>query len=479
MSFLLTPPSSLLTFYSIRMTYDGALAFWYGRIDYERKAAKPGDLKLDRMRALLRLLGDPHRRYRIVHVAGTKGKGSTAAILAAVLRAAEHRVGLFTSPHLSDVSERIQVDGVPINRDELVARMREVEPAVRRLERRGPDHSPTFFEVGTALGFTHFDCRRVDVAVVEVGLGGRFDSTNVCMPTVSVITNISFDHMAQLGDSLERITREKGGIIKRGRPVVTTATAPEALAVIDQIARERRAPLMALGRDFGYEYEPGQLLNESAVGSRQSAIERVTPNCRLARLRVTTRERAWPWLELALFGGHQAENAAGVVAVVEQLQHLGLPIADAAVACGLRDVRWPARLEVMGERPLILLDCAHNVASAQALVDTLRDSFRVAGRRALIFAVSNDKQVPEMLRVLAPHFDRFFLTRYAGNVRSVPPEQLAALLDRVAPGAALRLHASAADAWRKARDEARADDLIAITGSVFLAGELRTLIVPG
>jgi dihydrofolate synthase / folylpolyglutamate synthase len=232
------------------MTYDEALAFWYGRIDYERKAAKPGDLKLDRMRALLRLLGDPHRRYRIVHVAGTKGKGSTAAMLAAVLRAAGHRVGLFTSPHLSDVSERIQVDSIPINRDELVARMREVEPAVRYLERRGPDHSPTFFEVGTALGFTHFDCRRVDVAVVEVGLGGRFDSTNVCMPIVSVVTNISFDHMAQLGHTLERIAREKGGIIKHGRPVVTTATAREALTVIDQIARDRQAPLMALGREF-------------------------------------------------------------------------------------------------------------------------------------------------------------------------------------------------------------------------------------
>jgi dihydrofolate synthase/folylpolyglutamate synthase len=460
------------------MTFDEALAFWYGRIDYERKAAKPGDLKLDRMRALLRLLDDPHRRYRIVHVAGTKGKGSTAAMLAAVLRAAGHRVGLFTSPHLSDVSERIQVDGMPISRNELVARMREVEPAVRQLERRGPNHSPTFFEVGTALGFTHFDCRRVDVAVVEVGLGGRFDSTNVCMPIVSVVTNISFDHMAQLGHTLERIAREKGGIIKHGRPVVTTAIAPEALAIIAQIAHERRAPLMALGRDFQYEYQAGRL-NQSAGGNRQSAEKRVTADCRLPRVRVTTREAAWPWLELALFGGHQAQNAAGVIAVVEELRHLGLPIADAAVACGLRDVHWPARLEVLGEQPLVLLDCAHNVASAQALVDTLRDSFRVGGRRALIFAVSNDKQVPEMLRALAPQFDRFFLTRYAGNVRSVPPEQLAELLHRFAPQASLSMHASAAEAWRKARDQARADDLIAITGSVFLAGELRALILQG
>src|SRR5262245_18742700 len=154
------------------MHFEQALAFWYGRIDYERRPAKPGDLKLDRMRALLRLLGDPHRRLRIVHVAGTKGKGSTAAMLAAVLSAAGYRVGLFTSPHLGDVTERIQVDGIPIGRAELAARMTEVEPAVRRMEQRGPEQSPTFFEVGTALGFVHFDCRRVDVAVVEVGLWG-------------------------------------------------------------------------------------------------------------------------------------------------------------------------------------------------------------------------------------------------------------------------------------------------------------------
>jgi dihydrofolate synthase / folylpolyglutamate synthase len=444
------------------MDYEQALAFWYGRIDYERRPAKPGELKLDRMRSLLARLGDPHDRYRIVHIAGTKGKGSTAAMLASVLRAAGHRVGLFTSPHLSDVSERIQVDGVPIGRDELVARMREVEPAVRWLEAHGPDHVPTFFEVGTALGFLHFDCRRVDIAVVEVGLGGRFDSTNVCSPAVSVITNISFDHMAQLGTSLARIAREKAGIIKRGRPVVTTASAPEALTVIEHHARERAAPLSALGGDFRYEYEPGRL---------------PTADCRLPRLRVTTRERRWPWLELALFGEHQAENAAGVVAIVERLRAIGLPVPDTAVARGLTEVRWPARLEVLGERPLVLLDCAHNVASAQALVDTLRASFPVAGRRSLMFAVSNDKQVPEMLRVLAEYFDHFYLTRYISSARFVPPDQLAGMLHAIAPNASLTVHKDAADAWRRARMGARPDDLIAITGSVFLAGEVRELIL--
>src|SRR5688572_15997155 len=221
------------------MTYDEALAFWHGRIDYERRQPRPGDLKLDRMRELLRRLGDPHRRLRCVHVAGTKGKGSTSALLAAVLQAAGFRTGLFTSPHPSDISERLQVDGVPIARDEIAARMGEVAAAVRELDAEGdPGQAPTFFEIITALGFLHFDCRRVGVAVLEVGLGGRFDSTNVCEPLLSIITNISYDHMALLGPTIPEIAFQKAGIIKPGVPVVTTADDPAALEVIERVAAE-------------------------------------------------------------------------------------------------------------------------------------------------------------------------------------------------------------------------------------------------
>src|SRR5437870_1001733 len=183
------------------MTYDEALGFWYGRTNFEVRAAGPADLKLERMRALLKLLGDPHDRVRLVHVTGTKGKGSTCAMLASVLRAAGYRVGLFTSPHLEHVEERVQVNGVPISHAELAARMGEIAPAVREIERDGSS-GLTFFEIGTALGFLHFCHRRCDVAVIEVGLGGRFDSTNVCNPLVSVVTNVGFDHTAQLGTTL-------------------------------------------------------------------------------------------------------------------------------------------------------------------------------------------------------------------------------------------------------------------------------------
>jgi dihydrofolate synthase/folylpolyglutamate synthase len=461
-----TPPSS-----AVRPgAYERALAFWYGRINYEQRLPQPGDLKLDRMRALLQRLGDPQRRLRIVHVAGSKGKGSTSAMLAAVFRAAGYRTGLFTSPHLMQVEERIQVDGEPIAPIELRALLNDVEQATTGAERlgvSGPGGSlePTFFEVATALGFLHFVRRRVDVAVVEVGLGGRFDSTNVCLPEAALITSISFDHTRQLGDRLALIAMEKAGIVKTERPAISGATAPEARAVIEQICRERDAVLQQLGRDFRFDYEPGQIGHSPVDGHYR----------RRPRVRIHTNRRAWPVMDLGLVGAHQAANAAVAVASIEQLRDRGWHLDDQAVAEGLAGVSWPARLEVFGERPLVVLDCAHNVASAQALVETLQASFPPT-RRLLVFASSNDKDVGGMFRVLAPHFAHFFLTRYGNNARSMAPEDLARLLERNG-GVAHSCHAESSSAWRVARDQARPEDLICITGSVFLAGELRPHLI--
>jgi dihydrofolate synthase/folylpolyglutamate synthase len=438
-------------------SYDDALAFWYGRINYEQRNPAPGDLKLDRMRALVRLLGDPQDRLRIVHVAGSKGKGSTAAMLADILRRAGYRTGLFTSPHLCRVEERIQVDGEPIGRDELVTLLGDVRAALAGW--RGGE--PTFFEIATAIGFLHFRRRRVEAAVIEVGLGGRFDSTNVCRPALAVITSISLDHVQQLGDRLASIAFEKAGIIKPGRPVVSGATAPEAAEVIERIARERHAPLRRLGADFRYEYVPG----------RVTAGATVLPRLRVESPQLPRQE----WMELGLFGEHQAANAAVAVAAVEVLRGLGWHVGEAAVAAGLAGVRWPARMEVVGRRPLVVLDCAHNVASAEALVETLLSTFPPA-RRWLIFAGSGDKDLSGMLRVLAPHFAHAFLTRYAGSSRGMPPDELAALL-KGESDLPHSTHPTAAGAWRAARERAGPDDLICITGSVFLAGELRPTIM--
>jgi dihydrofolate synthase/folylpolyglutamate synthase len=411
------------------MTYDEALAYWYGRINYEVRAAKPSDLKLEHMQALLQRLGNPHQSLRIVHISGTKGKGSTAAMLAAILQAAGLRVGLFTSPHLTHVEERIQINGEPISRDDLTELMAEVAAAAVAIA------PPTFFEIGTALGVLHFHRKQCDIAIVEVGLGGRFDSTNVCMPLVSIITNIGFDHMLQLGNTLEAIAVEKAGIIKSGVPVVSGVVQAGPREVVRAIAREMQAPFHEI-----------------------------------------TGEPLDPRLEIGLAGNHQRENAACVLSAVRRLRDAGLAIPEAAVRHGLATVNWPGRIELIARRPTIILDTAHNVPSAEALVRTLAESFPVAGRKSVILAVSSDKQYPEILRVLAQHFDCFHLTKYGSNPRSVPPEKLATALGVIDSTKNVSIHASSREAWHAASGGAKPDDLLCITGSMFLAGELRPVL---
>jgi dihydrofolate synthase / folylpolyglutamate synthase len=437
---------------------DQARAWWYGLINFEQRTPAAADLKLDHMRALLARLGNPHRRLRIVHVAGSKGKGSISAMLASILRQAGYRNGLFTSPHLCRVEERFQVDGQPITTTELTALLNEVREASEVAS--APRVPFTFFEVATAVGFLHFVRRRVEAAVVEVGLGGRLDSTNVCAPIVALITSISYDHTALLGDRLASIAAEKAGIVKPGRPVISGGTVPEARAVIERTCRERLASLRQLGVDFDYTCVPGRV---TASHTQRS------------RLCVTTDRRRWPEFELNLLGDHQAANAAVAIACVEQLQAEGWHLPDTALAAGLAQVSWPARLEVVGRKPLVLLDCAHNVASALALVQTLQSSFPPA-RRLLVFAGSSDKDLPGMFRVLAPHFDHAFLTRYSDNPRSVPPEQLADLL-RDNGALPATICPTPGEAYRAALAATGEKDILCITGSVFLAGELRPLLV--
>lgn len=447
------------------MTYDEALAYWFARINYEVRAARPADLKLERMRALLRQVGDPHRRYRIVHITGTKGKGSTAAMLASILQAAGYRVGLFTSPHLCDVRERIVVNGQPISREELAALMADLAPAVRRL---GNGHTklsePTFFEIGTALGFLHFCRRRCDLAVVEVGLGGRFDSTNVCSPVLSIITSIGYDHMAQLGSTLEAIAFQKAGIIKRRIPVVCGVTQNGPRQVIETVARQMEAPI----------YQLGEAIRPFAtLGIYDSRTHRCTPSF----LKFDRSRDHWPELPLGLLGEHQVTNATLAVAAVEELRQTGMPIPDKAVAEGLAHVRWPGRFEIVEHAPVIILDVAHNVPSIEALIQAIRQCIPgLRGRKHVIFAASSDKQYTEMLRLLAGHFDWLHLCRYQ-NPRSVPPEKLVEVASTFGAQKRCFAYPTSLAALQAVRQSALPEDLICITGSLFLVGELRPQLV--
>jgi dihydrofolate synthase / folylpolyglutamate synthase len=450
---------------------EAALQFLNGRIDYERALAVPydhRDFRLDRMRDLLAHLGNPHESLRIVHVAGTKGKGSTAAMIAAVLSSAGYRTGLYSSPHLSRVEERLMIDGAICPGDEFARLIAEIQPAVAVMDAQGtPDgdgsNRPTYFEIVTALALVRFAQQRVEAAVLEVGLGGRLDSTNVCSPLVSVITSISFDHTQLLGETLASIAGEKAGIIKPGVPVVSGVQAAEPRAVIVQVARRNGCRLAELGEDFDFDYRPPRDLQSAPSPGRMDFVDRTGPSLR----RVED-------LQLALLGRHQAANAAVGLAALAELGRQGFDVSEAALRQGLAEVRWPARAEILRRRPTVVLDAAHNVASAEALVRVLDESFQCP-RRLLVFAATRDKDVRGMLEVLLPRFDEVILTRYWTNPRGVPPEELDALAAELS-NIPRHVCPDPPTAWQTAQSLAAQDHLICMTGSIFAAAEMRSAV---
>jgi dihydrofolate synthase/folylpolyglutamate synthase len=453
-----------------------ALAFLLGRIDYERTQFVPyGEraFRLEGMRELLARLGDPQEHFTIVHVAGTKGKGSTAAMTAAVLSAAGHRTGLYSSPHLERIEERVAIDGQCCTAGELTALVEEVRPIVADMDRRIELDLPraarlTYFDLVTAMALVHFDRCGVRFAVLEVGLGGRLDSTNVCRPAVSMITSISFDHTRQLGNTLAAIAREKAGIVKPGVPLVSGVVIDEPREVIEQVCRQCDSRLLQLGREFEFSYTPPLSLES---GPAQGQID--------YRSHVDGSERALAGLSLGLPGRHQGANAAVALATLDELVRQGSPVTDVAIRHGLAGVRWPARIEVIGRRPTVVLDSAHNVASVVALLATLDESFGVFHERRLVFATTRDKEIRGMLAELLPRFDRVIFTRYRNNPRGVPPEEMAQLALEVC-GRPCQICADPQSAWQAARAGAGHDDLICITGSFFIAAEMRRVmaIVP-
>ena len=447
---------------------DAALRFLYDRIDYERMPDIPyhvRDFRLDRMRDLLNRAGNPQDAVNIVHVAGTKGKGSTARMIQAVLSAAGHRAGTFTSPHLYRIEERVAVDGQPCSSDELVELVDLLRPMIAEMDQLAsashPSQAgPTYFEITTAMALMHFARQGVKIAVLEVGLGGRLDSTNVCRPELSVITSISLDHTKQLGNTLESIAAEKAGIIKPGVPVVSGVTTPGPRQVIRKVCRERGSRLIQLGDDFDFQYHPPTGVDKSAnLGAMDFEY------------RLPGREHSYRAIPMALLGRHQAANAAVALAALAELQSGGTTVGREAIHAGLGELSWPARIEVVARRPAVVVDAAHNAASIGALVETLDDSFS-ARRRLLVFATTLEKDIPGMLDKMLGRFDEVVFTRYLNNPRAVQPEELAQMAES-RTGRPYRVFARPTDAWEYVRGAAGPDDLICVAGSFFIAAEMR------
>lgn len=437
---------------------DESLQFMTQRINYEQTRSipyGPGQLKLSRMRRLLNELKDPQNHLNIVHIAGSKGKGSTATMLAMAGTQAGYRTGLYTSPHLERIEERFAIDGLICTGEQFAELMQQVIPAVQRMDAEGI--GPTYFDICTALAFLWFAQQKVDLAVIEVGMGGRLDSTNVCEPRLTIITSISLDHTQQLGTTLPAIAQEKAGIIKPGVPIISGVEDSAASAVVAKRASELGSPRRQRGEDFSW--------NQSPADGRLSVT-----------LRKPEQVRMWENVCLGMPGSHQAANAALVLVACDELESAGFMIPDSAARAAIRQTRCPARIEELSHEPRLILDAAHNVASIEALLEVLR-TYPIDGTKWLLFAAAQGKDIHGMLSRLARFFDRIVLTEFQSNPRRVPLRNLDQIMRSLSlDNTRWECIEQPIEAWPWISAQAQRQDLICITGSFFLAAELRPLL---
>lgn len=447
----------------IETAYQQALDYLYSFVDYSLTRAfrySPEKFDLTRMQKLLDRLGNPHKQYKVIHLAGTKGKGSTASLITNALAAAGYKVGFYTSPHLIEFNERIQVNGRLIPKQSLIDLVETLKPHVEYIKQI------TTFELTTAVAFLYFLEQKVDVAVVEVGLGGRLDATNLVDPLVSVITSISYDHMAVLGNTLSSIATEKAGIIKEGRPVVVSPQKTETLRVIQRVAREKNAPLTLVGND--YLFGPGQhSLDMQTLYVWRSEEQAIMDQYLDGN---TTSDWKPVMLDIPLLGFHQVENAATAYAALKVANEHGLFITDEEIKQGFSTVFWPCRFEVMSRDPLLIVDSAHNSDSALRLRLAIEDY--LPGKPViLLFGASEDKDVKGMFAELLPRIWLLMATE-STHPRALQAKSLVDMAHRFgcAAKAVVPVEAALQEALVLAKQENAA---VVVAGSLFVAAAVR------
>ena len=477
-----------------------AIDFLFSRINYERKKSLPYNEKRMNLRSIDQLLGKigaPHRQLNTIHVAGTKGKGSTSLMISEILQESGFSVGIYTSPHLEHVRERFVVNGSPVNPDAFVKAFTKVKVAIDELDalhQTDPANysEPTFFEITTALAFQHFADQQVDFVVLETGLGGRLDSTNICEPILCVITSISHDHMKQLGETLPEIAGEKAGIIKKNIPIISGVDAADARRVIEKKANKENAPFFQLGEQFSIN-------NLRTEPQANSIFPRSSFDLNIAG-EPSDSEFFMPSILVAMAGNHQAKNAAvsafatillkrQILAESDEKKTIGSRIQSrdamisvAAIKAAIGKAQLAGRIEVLGTAPPIIFDVAHNDASIKALLQTLDAAKSLHwDKSTLIFATSRDKDWKAMLKLLLPKFQKVVFTQFLDNPRATDPKQLLSFAKRTTKSnqsvrqQRLESAATPEKALIKAQDLAEKDGFIAVCGSTFIVAQVRKL----
>ena len=435
-------------------TYDEAIKYLFNRTNYEQEKHlryNVDTFNLKRMEHLLSLVGNPHTKVDTVHIAGTKGKGSTATMLARMLEANGYKVGLYTSPHVVDLHERIIVNSEMISRTAMLGLLNRIYKAVETVSKTS---APTFFEIMTALAFMHFADNKADVAVIETGMGGRLDSTNVIKPKVVGITNLSFDHQKQLGNTIEEIAKEKAGIFKPGVPIVTVQQDPNAMRVLKAQAAAVKAPFSVTGVDIDFSHR----FETSSEHGPHNRVCLTTPTSKFEHLRVP------------LLGIHQAVNCGLALAMLDKLKGCGFDIDNDKSIAGLAKVKLPGRMEMICEDPRILIDGAHNAASIRALMHAIGQSIPYDSM-IVIFGCNEDKDAKGMLQELQFGADKVVFTR-SNSAKAKSPDELVEMYAAIS-GKMCQSAPAIGEALRLAKSAVDKEDLICITGSFYLIGQAK------